>query len=266
MGGSNIGVCIQSSIVLTVTVNPAPTAVAGPAQNLTCAQTTTVLAGSGGGTYAWSGPGIVSGGTTATPTVNAAGTYRLIVTASTAPFCPSIVSTVVVTANTTPPTPGASATGTLGCTAGTATLTGTGGGTYSWSGTGIVSGGTTANPIVNGTGPYVVTVTAANGCTATANTSVAQNITPPTPTASNTATLTCSTTTAALTATGGGTYSWSGTGIVSGGTTANPVVNGTASYVVTVTAANGCTATANTSVAQNTTPPTPTASHTTTLT
>ncbi len=266
LGGSNIGVCIQSNVVLTVTVNPAPTAVAGPTKNLTCAQTSTTLAGSGGGSYSWSGPGIVSGGNTATPTVNAAGTYSLIVTDSASPFCPSVVSTVAVTADTTPPSPSASSTGTLGCTAGTATLTGTGGGTYSWSGTGILSGATTANPVVNGTGPYVVTVTAANGCTATANTSVAQNIIPPSPTASSTGTLGCTAGTATLTGTGGGTYSWSGTGIVSGATTANPIVNGTGPYVVTVTAANGCTATANTSVAQNITPPTPTASNTATLT
>ena len=266
LGGSNIGVCIQSSIVMTVTVNPAPTAVAGPAQVLTCAQTSTVLSGSGGGTYSWSGPGIVSGSTSATPTVNAAGTYSLIVTSSTSPFCPSVVSTVAVTANTTPPSPSASSSGTLGCSAGTATLTGTGGGSYSWSGTGILSGATTANPVVNGVGPYVVTVTAANGCTATANTSVAQNIVPPSPTASSTGTLGCSAGTATLTGTGGGTYSWSGTGILSGATTANPVVNGTGPYVVTVTAANGCTATANTSVAQNLTPPSPTASNTATLT
>jgi gliding motility-associated-like protein len=266
LGGSNIGVCIQSNIVLTVTVNPSPTAVAGPTKALSCAQTSTVLAGSGGGTYAWSGPGIVSGGTSATPTVNQAGTYSLIVTSSTAPFCPSIVSTVAVTANTTAPTPSASSPSTLTCVTNTVSLSASGGGTYSWSGTGIVSGGSSANPVVNGTGPYVVTVTAANGCTATASTSVPQNITPPTPSASNTATLTCATTTAALTASGGGTYNWSGTGIVSGGSSANPVVNGTGPYVVTVTAANGCTATASTSVPQNITPPTPSASNTATLT
>ncbi len=248
---------------LVFTVNPAPTANAGATQALNCTITNTVLSGSGGGTYSWSGPGVVSGGTTANPTVNLPGTYSLIVTSA---GCPSAVSTVLVTQDITPPTATASNTATLTCATTTAALTATGGGTYNWSGIGIVSGGTTANPIVNGTGPYVVTVTAANGCTATANTSVAQNLTPPTPSASNTATLTCATTTAALTASGGGTYSWSGTGIVSGGTTANPIVNGTGPYLVTVTAANGCTATANTSVAQNITPPTPSASNTATLT
>ena len=258
------GTCNTTACASVVfTVNPAPTANAGATQALNCTITNTVLSGSGGGTYSWSGPGVVSGGTTANPTVNLPGTYSLIVTSA---GCPSAVSTVLVTQDITPPTPTASNNATLTCATTTAALTATGGGTYNWSGIGIVSGGTTANPIVNGTGPYVVTVTAANGCTATANTSVAQNLTPPTPSASNTATLTCSTTTAALTASGGGTYSWSGTGIVSGGTTANPIVNGTGPYLVTVTAANGCTATANTSVAQNITPPTPSASNTATLT
>ncbi|MES2515244.1 MAG: choice-of-anchor L domain-containing protein, partial [Bacteroidota bacterium] len=262
VGGSNVGVCVQSATSLVVTVNPAPTAVAGPAQILTCAQPNAVLSGSGGGSYSWTGPGIVSGNTSATPTVNAAGTYSLIVTSSSSPFCPSVVSTVNVTANTTPPSPTASASGGLNCTTTSVSLNATGGGSYSWSGTGIISGGNTANPVVNGTGPYVVTVTGSNGCTATANTSVAQNITPPSPTASTTGSLNCTTTSIALNATGGGSYSWSGTGIISGGNTANPVVNGTGPYVVTVTGGNGCTATANTSVAQDVTPPSPSASTT----
>ena len=255
--------CINST-TKTVTVNPIPTANASVSGTLTCANSTIGLTGTGGGTYAWSGPGITSGSATATPSVNAPGTYSLIVTSVAG--CASTMTTVTVTQNTTAPTAGASNTATLTCSTTTAALTGTGGGTYSWSGTGIVSGGTTANPIVNATGPYTVTVTAANGCTATASISVSQNTTAPTAGASNTATLTCSTTTAALTATGGGTYSWSGTGIVSGGTTANPVVNATGPYTVTVTAANGCTATASTSVSQNTTAPTPSASNSATLT
>ena len=240
-----------------------PTPSASNTATLTCSTTTAALTASGGGTYSWSGTGIVSGGTTANPIVNGTGPYLVTVTAANG--CTATANTSVAQ-NITPPTPSASNTATLTCATTTAALTATGGGTYNWSGTGIVSGGTTDNPIVNGTGPYVVTVTATNGCTATANTSVTQNITPPTPSASNTATLTCATTTAALTATGGGTYNWSGTGIVSGGTTDNPIVNGTGPYVVTVTATNGCTATANTSVTQNITPPAPTASNSGSLT
>ncbi|MES2760747.1 MAG: hypothetical protein V4677_01020, partial [Bacteroidota bacterium] len=253
-----------NTAVKTITVNPVPTANAGTSGSLTCSTQTISLSGSGGGTYSWTGPGITSGAATATPSVNTAGTYSLVVTS--AAGCTSTVSTITVPQNTTAPTAGASNTATLTCSTTTAALTATGGGTYNWAGTGIVSGAATANPVVNGTGPYVVTVTAANGCTANANTSVAQNTTAPTAGASNTASLNCITTTVTLNGTGGGTYNWTGTGIVSGAATANPVVNGTGPYVVTVTAANGCTATANTSVTQNTTAPTAGASNTATLT
>jgi gliding motility-associated-like protein len=255
-----------SSTVSTVSISQnttPPTPSASSSGTLTCNTTTASLNATGGGTYSWSGTGIVSGGSTANPVVNGTGPYVVTVTAANG--CTATANTNV-SQNITPPTPNASSSGTLTCNTTTASLNATGGGTYSWSGTGIVSGGNTANPVVNGTGPYVVTVTAANGCTATANTNVSQNTIPPTPNASSSGTLTCNTTTASLNATGGGTYTWSGTGIVSGGNTANPVVSGTGPYVVTVTAANGCTATANTNVSQNTTPPTAGASNSGSLT
>ena len=243
-------------------INP-PTPTASNSTTLTCTNTTAALTGTGGGTYSWNGPGTILGGATATPTVNTAGNYTLTVTAANG--C-TAVATTSVSQNINPPTPTASNTTTLTCTTTTAALTGTGGGTYSWNGPGTILGGTTATPTVNTAGNYTLTVTAANGCTAVATTSVSQNINPPTPTASNTTTLTCTTTTAALTGTGGGTYSWNGPGTILGGTTATPTVNTAGDYTLTVTAANGCTAVATTSVSQNINPPTPTASNTTTLT
>ncbi|MBC7696059.1 MAG: gliding motility-associated C-terminal domain-containing protein [Burkholderiales bacterium] len=242
----------------TITVNAIPTANAGSPAVLTCTNTSAVLSGSGGSTYSWTGPagGISSGANTATPTVTLVGTYTVLVANGT---CTN-TATVAVTQSVSPPSPTASSSSTITCTSTTAALNATGGASYSWSGTGIISGGNTATPVVNGAGPYVVTVTAANGCTATASTNVPQNVTPPTPTASNNTTLTCNTTSAVLTASGGGSYNWSGTGIISGGNTANPTVSGTGPYVVTVTAANGCTASASTNVVQNNTPPSPTAS------
>ncbi len=258
-----VGACNTTACVSVLfTVNPIPSANAGSTSILTCTSPSAVLSGSGGGSYSWTGPGIVSGNTTANPTVNQPGVYSLIVTSS---GCASPPSNVTITSNTTAPTPGASNSSTLTCTNPTAVLTGSGGGSYSWSGPGIVSGGTSANPTVNTGGNYIVTVTAANGCTATANTSISQNTTPPVATASNSTALNCLTTSATLTGTGGGTYSWSGPGIVSGGTTPNPVVNAGGVYNLTVTAANGCKGTANTTVSQNTTPPTPTASNSGTL-
>ncbi|MCC6182418.1 MAG: gliding motility-associated C-terminal domain-containing protein [Bacteroidia bacterium] len=240
----------------------APTAGASNSSTLTCTTRTIGITGTGGGAYAWSGPGIVSGGSTATPSVNLPGTYVVTVTAANG--CTATANTSV-TQNTTAPTAGASNSSTLTCTTRTIGITGTGGGTYAWSGPGIVSGGSTATPSVNLPGTYVVTVTAANGCTATANTSVTQNTTAPTAGAVNSGSLNCTNTTVTLTASGGGTYAWTG-GAITGNTSANPTVNAGGTYSVLVTAANGCTATANTSVTQNTTAPTAGASNSGSLT
>ncbi len=255
-----------SSNVSTVSISQnttAPTAGASNSTTLTCTTTTAALTGTGGGTYSWSGTGIVSGGTTANPVVNGTGPYTVIVTAANG--CTATASTSVPQ-NTTAPTAGASNSTTLTCTTTTAALTGTGGGTYLWTGPGTITNSTTANPIVNTAGTYTVRVTAANGCTATANTTVSQNTTAPTAGASNSTTLTCSTTTVSLTGTGGGTYLWTGPGTITNSTTANPIVNTAGTFTVRVTAANGCTATANTTVSQNTTAPTAGASNSTTLT
>ena len=263
--GTSAAGCISgNTATTTIVVNSLPTvSISSSSSTLTCSSPSLSLNASGGGTYVWSGAGITSGSTTASPTVNLPGTYNVTVTAPNG--CTATASTAI-TQNTTAPTAGASNTSTLTCTTTTAQLTGTGGGTYSWSGTGITSGSTAANPIVNLPGTYNVTVTASNGCTATASTAITQNITAPTAGASNTSTLTCTTTAAVLTGTGGGTYLWSGAGITSGSTTATPTVNLPGTYNVTVTAANGCTATASTAITQNTTAPTAGASNTSTLT
>jgi hypothetical protein len=64
------------------------------------------------------------------------------------------------------------------------------------------------------------------------------------------AVLTCTTPSITITATGGGTYSWSnGTSVVGTNATLNVTTPGT--YTVTVTAANGCTATATQTITQN---------------
>ena len=109
-------------------------------------------------------------------------------------------------------------------------------------------------------------MTAANGCTATAVTALTQNTTAPIPTATNATTLTCTTTTAVLTGGGGGTYAWSGPSITAGGATSTPTVNAPGTYTVLVTAANGCTATANTAISQNTVIPSVTMPGTQTIT
>ncbi|MBK8473702.1 MAG: proprotein convertase P-domain-containing protein [Sphingobacteriales bacterium] len=88
----------------TVTANSLPTVTITPTSPTICVGSSTALTASGGTTYTWSASGggnIVSGGNSATPTVNAAGSYS--VTATTA-GC-TATNAVVVTA-TNPPNAG----------------------------------------------------------------------------------------------------------------------------------------------------------------
>ncbi|MBC7694336.1 MAG: hypothetical protein H7141_02710, partial [Burkholderiales bacterium] len=228
-----------SSLALAVTSNiTLPSITVGSSQTITCISPTAILTGSSSASpvfYSWTGPtsGNPAGSTPSNSitTINTGGNYTLVVTNSTNSCTNSAV--VSITQNTTAPLANATNASTLNCTVITATLTGTGGGAYNWSGPGITSGGTTSNPVVNQGGTYVLTVTAANGCTATANTTITQSTTAPTASATNTSTLNCTMITATLTGTGGGAYNWSGPGITSGGTTSNPVVNQGGTYVLT---------------------------------
>ncbi len=233
------GCTATASAVVSLSVTP-PTATVSPSTaTITCASTTATLTASGGATYDWGG-----GNTTTTKTVNAGGTYTVTVTAANG--CTATASAVVSQATTPPVAAVSPANAALTCAAPTALLTASGGTTYDWGG-----GITTATNTVNAANTYTVTVTDGNGCTATAAAVITQNTSLPvaaiTP---STATLTCANTTATLTASGGATYNWGG-----GITTAANTVNAASTYTVTVTAANGCTATASAIVSQNITAP-----------
>lgn len=263
--------CTNSATAL-VTVNSLPTVNAGPSRTLTCVSTTTTLAGSstGGVTFSWTGPGIVSGGTTLSPTINAPGTYDLTVTSSAG--CVAGPSPVTVFQDITPPSPTASSGGLLTCATTTIALTGgpATGVTYQWSGPGFSGGTTSQNAAANAAGTFTLLATGlTNGCTNTATTSVSQNTVLPSPTATTSGTLTCSTTTVALSGTPGTgvSYLWTGPGVSGSTTTQNTAANAAGTYTLKVTSSiNGCTNTAVTSVTQNTTLPSPTASNGGTLT
>jgi hypothetical protein len=256
-GTNTVSGCSATSTV-AITVNPLPTITAGPTKTLTCASSFTVVTCSsvGGTSYNWNGPGIISGYTTTNCNVGSPGTYTVF---AISPFgCNSTNATVLVVSNTTPPSVSASATGTLSCSTSTVALNGgpASGVTYQWSGPGFSGGTTSQNAIANAVGSFTLKVTSSiNSCTNSATTVVSQNITPPSASASNSSTLTCVTTTASLIGSGGGTYMWSGPGILSGSTTTSPIVNLPGCYNLTVTAANGCTATASSCITQNTTTP-----------
>ena len=232
--GAN-GCTAAASSVVSQNVAAPVASVSPSSANVTCASPNVTLTASGGGTYSWNG-----GPNTATNTVSSAGTYTVTVT--NANGC-SATATATVTLNTTPPTAAINPSSfILTCSNPSTTLTASGGSSYNW---GSVN---TATNTVNSPATYTVTVTDANGCTASASASVTQDITPPTAsvTPANTS-LTCATPSILLTAGGGGTYNWSG----GGGTSATLTVNTANTYTVTVTAANGCTASASSVIGQN---------------
>ncbi|GEM_PF-4361166 len=110
---------------------------------------------------------------------------------------------------------------------------------------------------VSMSGPYSVTVTDSNGCSATNQTTVGSDLDNPQASLTNDGPLTCAKTTVTLTAGGAGTYRFS-PGATQSGTSNLATVTTDGIYSVTVTSANGCSATAQTTVEVNTTVAAPT--------
>ncbi|MBK8920777.1 MAG: T9SS type A sorting domain-containing protein [Saprospirales bacterium] len=250
---------------VAVSANTAvPTANAGPAMAVSCATPAVNLSGSGSSgsnfTYLWTpsnGGNITAGANTLTPTVNAAGTYTLVVTDGTNGCTQG--SSTTVTGNNTLPTATATG-GALTCVTAAVTLAGTTNATtpeYSWTGpNGFTSN--VSNPTTNTAGSYQLTVLdVTSGCANTATALVQSNTTPPGATATG-GTLTCAVTSVALSATSatsGTTFAWTGpNGFTSAA--ANPSVTATGDYSLVATdPANGCTSTSIAAVSQNTAPP-----------
>lgn len=251
-----------STKTIDIIVNPNPTIAAGPTRSITCANSfTTVTCSSVGGTsYNWTGPGIISGYTTTNCNVGSPGTYTVF---AISPFgCNSGNTTVLVVSNTTPPTGvTANTTGSLTCSNLSVALNGTPGTgvTYLWSGPNITGSTTSQNTTADVAGTYTLKVTSTvNSCTNIATTTVGQDITTPTVTASSSGSITCTTNTVQLNgSTGVGiTYNWSGPGFSGGTNTQNVIANNSGTYTLTAqSVANGCIVTATTSVTQNTTAP-----------
>jgi hypothetical protein len=213
--------------------------------------------------FQWSGPGIVSGGDTATPTVNKTGTYVVTVTDKVTGCSVSAVALVTEERRITVSAVG----GVLTCSSPVAQLLATASApnaTFQWSGPGIVSGGNSAAPVVNAAGTYTVAATdTASGLSATATAVVAELKTPPTVTATG-GTLTCVQSSVQLSATvskEGVSFNWTGPGIISGANTATPMAGAPGTYTVTVTdSATGCTATTTATVTESVARPSITAS------
>src|SRR5690606_20023464 len=182
-----------------------------------------------------------------------AGTYTVTVTGANG--CNATASETV-TLDDTLPSPAIAEEGLeLSCTITSLTLTASGGISYSWS-NGSTVVGTSSVLEVTEAGTYTVTVTGENGCSATASETVTLDDSLPTAAISNEGLeLSCNITSLTLTASGGGSYSWSNGSIVVGTSSALEVTEA-GTYTVTVTAENGCTATTSVTTTLDDTLPT----------
>ncbi|GAB3988046.1 hypothetical protein GCM10028807_09800 [Spirosoma daeguense] len=209
---------------------------------LTCTNQTVSLTAVGVGTYRWN-----TGATSQIISTTSAATYSVTLTGENG--CSTSASVVVSGDQTAPavsinPAIGTPTGTTLTCATPVVSLSAGGSGTYRWS-----TGATTSTISATSASIYSVTLTGANGCTATTSIQVFQDNTPPTisinpsigtPTG---ATLTCATPQVSLTALGSGALRWS-----TGATTSSISVSVAGVYSVTLTSANGCSATSSISV------------------
>jgi gliding motility-associated-like protein len=238
-------------------------------EDLTCVTESIVLDASGStvqGTvsYLWS-PG---GATTATIDVSEPGEYSVTVSGSDN-GC-SDTTTIEVIQDITAPTADAGEDKELTCTITSIQLDGAGSSanadanlTYAWSGPDSFSSAL-ATPEVSAAGTYILTVTDTdNGCEASDEVVVSEDITAPTADAGEDKVITCTVTSIQLDGAGSSenadanlTYAWSGPDSFSSAI-ATPEVSAAGTYTLTVTDTdNGCEASDEVVITQDNNPPT----------
>ncbi|MEP6260621.1 MAG: HYR domain-containing protein, partial [Gillisia sp.] len=227
--------CTATDSVATTLDNTVPAAAIANNNGLalSCSNPSTTLTASGGVSYSWSNGSEVVG-TSATLEVTSAGTYTVTVTGENG--CTATASVTTTVDSSVPVAAISNNNGLdLNCSNPSTTLTASGGVSYLWS-----TGATTASINVETAGTFTVTVTGANGCTATDSvTTTLDNTVPAAAIADNNGlALSCNVPSTTLIASGGVSYLWS-----TGETTASINVETAGTFTVTVTGANGCTAT-----------------------
>jgi hypothetical protein len=154
--------CSTNVPLVAVSLNTTvPTAIATPASSITCSSSSIAISStitpSSNVSYSWSGPNIISGNTTLTPTIGSSGNYIIAMT-NTVNGCVGSY-TVIVPTNTTVPSMNLSTNAfTTTCAAPSVVITASSNAdpstTYSWTApsTGTISSTTISNPSVGGSG------------------------------------------------------------------------------------------------------------------
>ncbi len=242
-----------SATVALDVIEPGATA---QGDTLTCAAPNLDLAGNSPVTnvsWAWTGPASFNS-IEQNPNTTVPGAYILTVT-DLDNGCTSSATTSVEVDQVAPVA--SSNTGTLTCALDSLSLNGIANmpSNFAWNNaSGFVFSG--PNPMVTTPGDYTLIATAqGNGCVDSVVVTVLQDIVPPGGTTTGN-TIDCNNPQVMISAQSpaGVTYEWSGPGITNGAIQ-NPLVNAGGLYTVTVTGANGCTSTAEATVALDTDPP-----------
>ncbi|MDP4868897.1 MAG: gliding motility-associated C-terminal domain-containing protein, partial [Crocinitomicaceae bacterium] len=225
---------------VNVNANPVLTAITGAAAVCEGSSTTLANAQAGG---IWSSSDVAVANVAANGSVTGInpGAATIAYTYTNAAGCTAQVSTSVQI-NALPVATVTASGATTFCAGGSVTLTAPTGMTYAWS-----TGESTEAITVTTSGNYTVTVTNANGCSASsAPVAVVVNALPAVSIANVGATTFCAGGSVALIAplNSNFTYAWNnGAGAITGESNNTYVANATGSYSLTVTDANGCTAT-----------------------
>lgn len=217
-----------NSITSNFTVNALPTPIISASGATTfCQGGSVVLTASAGASYLWS-----NGATTASVSVNNTQNISVIVTNANGCSAASDITSVVV--NALPVATISSLNGNSFCQGSSVTLVASTGSSYLWS-----TGAITQSVTLSTTQTVTVTITNANGCTSTsAPFSVTMNAAPSAIVTANGPTTFCDGGSVQLSAPLSAAYLWS-----SGETTQSIQASVDGPYTVTVTDANGCSAT-----------------------
>ncbi|MES2514817.1 MAG: gliding motility-associated C-terminal domain-containing protein [Bacteroidota bacterium] len=227
-GADAIGCTNTETISIGVSITP--TVTASSTATTICAGASATLTGNGAASYTWN-PGSLTGTTTV---VSPSVTTTYTVDGDNGAGC-TASNTITINVNAAPSLSIAS-TSTVLCSAGSITLTASGGTTYTWSPISATTASVVDSPTITTT--YTVSSDNGTGCIGTETITVNVGVSPSVSITSSPTGTICVGTTATLTASGASSYTWNPTGATTNTITDAPSV--TTTYTITGDNGFGC--------------------------